>query len=66
LFFNSIPARIGAKGGPFHCVNALIMGVAVLPMHEVGGMLLFRTESSDSSEKILPRAAQIAGAIGWT
>ena len=33
-------------------------------MLRVGGMQLFHTESSDSSEKVLPRAAQLAGAIG--
>lgn len=47
-------------------VGIIVMGVAVLPMLKVGGMQLFKTESSDNSEKILPRAAQIAGAIGWT
>ena len=47
-------------------IGIIVMGVAVLPMLKVGGMQLFRTESSDNSEKILPRAAQIAGAIGWT
>jgi trk system potassium uptake protein TrkH len=40
------------------------MGVAILPILRVGGMQLVRTESSDLSEKILPRAAQIASAIG--
>jgi trk system potassium uptake protein TrkH len=42
----------------------IVMGVAILPMLRVGGMQLVRTESSDLSEKILPRAAQIASAIG--
>ena len=40
------------------------MGVAILPMLRVGGMQLVRAESSDLSEKILPRAAQVASAIG--
>jgi trk system potassium uptake protein TrkH len=40
------------------------MGVAILPILSVGGMQLVRAESSDLSEKILPRAAQIASAIG--
>ena len=30
----------------------------------IGGMQLFRLESSDKSEKALPRAGQIAGAVG--
>ncbi len=44
-------------------VGIIVMAVAVLPMLQVGGMQLFRMESSDTSEKILPRAAQFAGAI---
>lgn len=45
-------------------IGIIVMGVAILPILSVGGMQLVRTESSDLSEKILPRAAQIAGAIG--
>ena len=45
-------------------IGIIVMAVAVLPMLQVGGMQLFRTESSDKSDKIAPRAAQIAGAIG--
>ena len=45
-------------------IGIIVMGVAILPMLRVGGMQLVRTESSDLSEKILPRAAQIASAIG--
>ncbi len=45
-------------------IGIVVMAVAVLPMLRVGGMQLFRTESSDRSEKVLPRATQIAGAIG--
>jgi len=40
--------------------------VAILPALGVGGMQLFRTESSDRSEKVMPRARQIAKAIGLT
>ena len=40
------------------------MAIAILPLLRVGGMQLFRMESSDQSEKALPRAAQIASAIG--
>jgi trk system potassium uptake protein TrkH len=40
------------------------MAVAILPMLRVGGMQLVRTESSDLSEKILPRAGQVSTAIG--
>lgn len=45
-------------------IGIIVMAVAVLPMLQVGGMQLFRMESSEQSEKILPRAAQIAGGIG--
>jgi len=44
-------------------IGFIVMALAVLPMLQVGGMQLFRIESSDTSEKILPRAAQIAGSI---
>lgn len=45
-------------------IGIIVMGVAILPMLRIGGMQLVRAESSDLSEKILPRAAQIASAIG--
>ena len=45
-------------------IGIIVMAIAVLPMLRVGGMQLFRMESSDQSEKVLPRAAQIASAIG--
>lgn len=45
-------------------IGIIVMAIAVLPMLRVGGMQLFRMESSDQSEKALPRAAQIATAIG--
>ena len=41
------------------------MAIAILPVLKVGGMQLFRMESSDqSAEKAMPRAAQIASTIG--
>jgi trk system potassium uptake protein len=42
-----------------------IIGVAItiLPALGVGGMQLFRTESSDRSEKVMPRVREIATAI---
>ncbi len=45
-------------------IGIIVMAVAVLPMLQVGGMQLFRMESSDRSEKVLPRVTQIAAAIG--
>jgi len=44
-------------------IGIIVMAVAILPLLKVGGMQLFRMESSDQSEKALPRAAQIATAI---
>lgn len=44
-------------------VGIIVTAVAVLPMLQIGGMQLFRLESSDTSEKILPRATEIAGSI---
>jgi trk system potassium uptake protein TrkH len=45
-------------------VGIIVTAMAVLPMLRIGGMQLFRLESSDMGEKILPRAASLAAAIG--
>ena len=45
-------------------IGIIVMAIAVLPMLGIGGMALFRTESSDQSEKVLPRAAQMSTVIG--
>ena len=47
-------------------IGIIVMAVAVLPILRVGGMQLFRTESSDHSQKLLPRTAPIAGWITLT
>ncbi len=44
-------------------IGIIVVAIAVLPMLRIGGMQLFRAESSDRSEKIFPGAAQIAGWI---
>jgi trk system potassium uptake protein TrkH len=44
-------------------IGIIAAAVAILPALGVGGMQLFRTESSDRSEKVMPRARQIAKAI---
>jgi trk system potassium uptake protein TrkH len=44
-------------------IGIIVMAVAVLPFLHVGGMQLLHTESSDRSEKVLPRPGQIAGSI---
>ncbi|MDT4810903.1 Trk system potassium uptake protein TrkI [compost metagenome] len=36
------------------------MAVAILPLLRIGGMRLFQTESSDRSEKVLPRSHMVA------
>ncbi len=41
----------------------IVMAVALLPMLRVGGMQLFRMESSDKSEKVRPRVSQVSGVI---
>lgn len=56
LLWRSILQWIGGVG-------VVIMAIAILPFLSVGGMQLFRLESSDQSEKVLPGASQIASAI---
>src|SRR3546814_9386213 len=46
-------------------IGIIAMAIAVLPMLRVGGMQLFRMESSDRSEKVMPRAVQIVTYIGF-
>lgn len=45
-------------------IGIIVLALSLLPMLSVGGMQLFRTESSEKSEKVLPRAAQMASSIG--
>ncbi|MGP1396734.1 MAG: TrkH family potassium uptake protein [Inquilinaceae bacterium] len=40
------------------------MGIAILPFLRVGGMQLFRTESSDRSDKVVPRVADLMRDVG--
>lgn len=44
-------------------IGIVATAIAILPTLGVGGMQLFRTESSDRSEKVLPRAREIAMAL---
>ena len=46
-------------------IGIIGMAIAIMPLLQVGGMQLFRMESSDKSEKILPRAAQLITYIGF-
>ena len=45
-------------------VGIIVIGIAILPFLRVGGMRLFQTESSDWSDKALPRTNRMAGGIG--
>ncbi len=52
-------------------IGIIVMGIAILPFLKVGGMRLFHTESSDWSEKVMPRTGGIAKAtlsiyVGFT
>lgn len=44
-------------------IGIIVTAMAILPMLKIGGMQLFRMESSDMGEKILPKAASLAMAI---
>jgi trk system potassium uptake protein TrkH len=55
LLWRSLTQWIGGIG-------IVVMAMIMLPFLGIGGMQLFQTESSDRSEKLLPRARQF---IGW-
>jgi len=40
-------------------IGVIVMAITILPLLNVGGMQLFRMESSDTAEKILPRTREI-------
>lgn len=44
-------------------LGIVVMAIAVLPMLQVGGMQMFQAEAFETPDKILPRAAQIAGGM---
>jgi trk system potassium uptake protein TrkH len=44
----------------FGGAGIIVIAIAVLPFLRVGGMQLFRLESSEQGERVLPRAAQVA------
>ncbi len=44
-------------------IGIIATAIAILPMLRVGGMQLFRLESSDRSDKVVPRAPQLAANI---
>lgn len=52
-------AFLAAFGG----IGIIVLAIAVLPLLKIGGMQLLMTESSEKSEKFLPRTTQIATQI---
>ncbi|KAA5804588.1 TrkH family potassium uptake protein [Alkalicaulis satelles] len=56
LLWRSILQWIGGIG-------IIVTAMAIWPMLGIGGMQLFRLENSEKSEKVLPRAGQIALAV---
>ena len=40
-------------------IGVIVMAITILPLLNVGGMQLFRMESSESTEKILPKARAV-------
>jgi len=45
-------------------IGIIVMAIVLLPFLRVGGMQLFRTESSEQSDKIVPRAFHLVAGIG--
>jgi trk system potassium uptake protein TrkH len=56
LIWRAILNGIGGLG-------IIVMAILILPFLRIGGMQLFHAESSDKSEKILPRASELVVAI---
>lgn len=46
-------------------IGIVVLGIAILPFLQVGGMRLFRTESSDWSDKTMPRSHVLIRTIGF-
>jgi trk system potassium uptake protein TrkH len=44
-------------------IGIIVVAILVLPFLRIGGMQLFQTESSDRSEKVMPRAYELVAAI---
>ena len=44
-------------------VGIIVMAITILPLLNIGGMQLFKMDSSDSAEKILPRTREITFVI---
>ncbi len=44
-------------------IGIIVMAVAIMPMLHVGGMQLFKVEAFETTDKALPKAAQISASI---
>lgn len=44
-------------------LGIIVMAIAILPILQIGGMQLFKVEAFDTTEKVLPSAAQMGGAL---
>jgi len=45
-------------------IGIIVMTIAIMPMLQIGGMQLFRIEKSEEhGERVIPRAAKLAGAL---
>jgi len=44
-------------------IGVIVMAITILPLLNVGGMQLFRVESSDTTEKILPKTREVTFVI---
>ncbi len=45
-------------------IGIVVIAIAILPFLSIGGMRLFKTESSDWSDKVAPRAGSVAKSVG--
>ena len=41
-------------------IGIIVMAITILPLLNIGGMQLFRVESSDTTEKILPKTREVS------
>ncbi|MEQ9519437.1 MAG: TrkH family potassium uptake protein [Parvibaculum sp.] len=56
LLWRSILQWLGGLG-------IIVMAIAILPILQIGGMQLFKVEAFDTTDKVLPSAASLAGGL---
>lgn len=47
----------------FGGVGIIVMGVAIMPLLQIGGMQLFKVEAFDTSENFIPRSTKLAASL---